>query len=101
MAVDQYGDSFDVGNYVLIADILFGFPYFATISVVKVKKIEWSEYWKEDYIYFERQYPIERRGELLSRRAKDCVVTTEHNYLVALKRRDEWDKRGEIDERQN
>lgn len=93
MVVDQYGNPFDVGDYVLIADILFGFPYFATISVVKVEKIEWSEYWKEHYIYYERQYPIKRRGELLSRRAKECVVTTESNYLVQKKQNEEWEKK--------
>lgn len=100
MAVDKYGNSFDVGDYVLIAEVPYGFPYFAMISAVKVKKIE-RDHLLEDRVYFERWYPIEQRGELLSRKADDCVVTTEHNYLIALKRRDEWDKKGEANERQD
>ncbi len=100
MAVDKYGNSFGVGDYVLIAETPFGFHYFAMISIVKVEKIE-KDYWQEDRVYFERWYPIEQRGELLSHKADDCVVTTEHNYLVALKRRDEWDKIGDMNERQD
>lgn len=91
MVVDKYGNPFGVGDYVLIAEVPFGFHYFAMISVVRVEKIE-KGHWQEDRVYFERLYPIEQRGELFSRKADDCVVTTEHNYLVALKRRDEWDK---------
>lgn len=100
MAVDQYGNSFGVGDYVLITEVPSGLPYFAMISVVRVEKIEKDNHQK-DIVYFERWYPIKERGELLYRHAKECVVTTEHNYLVALKRRDEWDERGEISERQD
>lgn len=91
MAVDQYGNSFGVGDYVLITEVLSGLPYFAMISVVRVEKIEKDNHQK-DIVYFERWYPIEQRGELIYWQADDCVVTTEHNYLVSLKRRDEWDK---------
>ena len=94
MVVDKYGNQFDVGDYVLIAEVPFGFPYFAVLSVVKVEKIE-KDHQQEDRVYFEQWYPIERRGVLLSCKADNCVVTTEHNYLIALKRRDEWDKKGE------
>lgn len=69
-------------------------PYLAIISVTDIVKIE-KNHQQEDMVYFERWYPIEQRGELLSCKASDCVVTTEHNYLVALKRRDEWDKKEE------
>lgn len=100
MAVDQYGNSFGVGDYALITEVPSGLPYFAMISVVRVEKIEKNNHQK-DIVYFERWYPIEQRGELLSCKASDCVVTTEHNYLVALKRRDEWDKRGDADEGQD
>lgn len=92
MVVDKYGNSFGVGDYVLIAEQASECKYIVSVSVVKVAKIEWDEYWSDYRIYFERWYPIDERGELLYHYAKDCVVTTEHNYLVALKRRDEWDK---------
>jgi hypothetical protein len=91
VAVDQYGNSFGVGDYVLITEVPSSLPYFAMISVVRVEKIEKNNHQK-DIVYFERWYPIEQRGELIYRQADDCVVTTEHNYLVSLKRRDEWDK---------
>lgn len=91
MAVDQYGNSFSVGDYVLITEVPSCLPYFAMISVVRVEKIEKDNHQK-DIVYFERWYPIEQRGELIYRETNDCVVTTEHNYLVSLKRRDEWDK---------
>lgn len=91
MAVDQYGNLFGVGDYVLITEVPSGLPYFAMISVVRVEKIEKNNHQK-DIVYFERWYPIEQRGELIYQQADDCVVTTEHNYLVSLKRRDEWDK---------
>ncbi len=92
MVVDKYGNSFGVGDYVLIAEQASECKYIVFVSVVQVAKIEWDEYWSDYRIYFERWYPIDERGELLYHYAKDCVVTTEHNYLVALKRRDEWDK---------
>ncbi len=92
MVVDKYGNSFGVGDYVLIADQASECKYIVVVSVVQVAKIEWDEYWGDYSVYFERWYPIDERGELLYHYAKDCVVTTEHNYLVALKRRDEWDK---------
>lgn len=95
MAVDQYGNPFDVGDYVLIADQASDCKYIVFVSVVKVIKIELDEYWGDYRVYFERWYPIKKRGELLYCHAKDCVVTTEQNYLVALKRRDEWDKKEE------
>lgn len=93
MVVDQYGNSFNIGDYVLIADQASEYKYIVFITVAQVVKIEWDEHWGDYRVYFERWYPIERRGELLSCYAKDCVVTNEHNYLVALKRRDEWDKK--------
>ena len=92
MVVDKYGNSFGVGDYVLIVDQASECKYIVVVSVVQVAKIEWDEYWGDYSVYFERWYPIDERGELLYHYAKDCVVTTEHNYLVALKRRDEWDK---------
>lgn len=92
MVVDKYGNSFGVGDYVLIAEKASECKYIVFVSVVQVAKIEWDEYRSDYRIYFERWYPIDERGELLYHYAKDCVVTTEHNYLVALKRRDEWDK---------
>lgn len=92
MVVDKYGNSFGVGDYVLIAEQASECKYIVFVSVVQVAKIEWDEYLSDYRIYFERWYPIDERGELLYHYAKDCVVTTEHNYLVALKRRDEWDK---------
>lgn len=92
MVVDKYGNSFGVGDYVLIAEQASECKYIVFVSVVQVAKIEWDEYRSDYRIYFERWYPIDERGELLYHYAKDCVVTTEHNYLVALKRRDEWDK---------
>lgn len=93
MVVDKYGNSFGVGDYVLIADQASECKYIVVVSVIQVSKIEWDEYWGDYRVYFERWYPIDERGELLYNYAKDCVVTTEHNYLVALKRRDEWDKK--------
>lgn len=93
MVVDKYGNSFGVGDYVLIADQASEYKYIVVVSVIQVAKIEWDEYWGDCRVYFERWYPIDERGELLYNYAKDCVVTTEHNYLVALKRRDEWDKK--------
>ncbi len=101
MVVDQYGNPFGVGDYVLIAEQASECKYIVFVSVVQVAKIEWDEYWSDYRVYFERWYPIKERGELLYRHAKECVVTTEHNYLVALKRRDEWDERGETSERQD
>lgn len=101
MVVDQYGNPFGVGDYVLIAEQASECKYIVFVSVVQVAKIEWDEYWGDYRVYFERWYPIKERGELLYRHAKECVVTTEHNYLVALKRRDEWDERGETSERQD
>lgn len=92
MVVDQYGNPFGVGDYVLIAESAFDCKYIIFVSVVQVEKIEWDEYWGDYSIYFKQWYPIEKRGNLLRRHAKDCVVTNEHNYLVASKRRDEWDK---------
>lgn len=92
MVVDKYGNSFGVGDYVLIAEQASECKYIVFVSVVQVAKIEWDEYLSDYRIYFERWYPIDERGEFLYHYAKDCVVTTEHNYLVALKRRDEWDK---------
>lgn len=94
MVIDKYGNEIKVGSYVLFAEVPSGWPYLAIISVTDVVKIE-KNYQQEDVIYFERWYPIEQRGELLSCKASGCVVTTEHNYLVALKRRDEWDKKEE------
>lgn len=93
MVVDKYGNPFGVGDYVLIADQASECKYIVFVSVAQVVKIEWDEYWGDYRVYFERWYPIDERGELLYHYAKDCVVTTEHNYLVALKRRDEWDKK--------
>lgn len=93
MVVDKYGNSFGVGDYVLIADQASECKYIVVVSVIQVAKIEWDEYWSDYRVYFERWYPIDERGELLYHYAKDCVVTTKHNYLVALKRRDEWDKK--------
>lgn len=93
MVVDKYGNPFDVGDYVLTAEQASECKYIVFVSVVQVAKIEWDEYWSDYRVYFERWYPIDERGELLYHYAKDCVVTTEHNYLVALKRRDEWDKK--------
>lgn len=93
MVVDKYGNSFGVGDYVLIADQASECKYIVVVSVVQVAKIEWDECWGDYRVYFERWYPIDERGELLYHYAKDCVVTTEYNYLVALKRRDEWDKK--------
>ena len=101
MVVDQYGNPFGVGDCVLIAEQASECKYIVFVSVVQVAKIEWDEYWSDYRVYFERWYPIKERGELLYRHAKECVVTTEHNYLVALKRRDEWDERGETSERQD
>jgi hypothetical protein len=92
MVVDKYGNEIKVGSHVLFAEVPSGWSYLAVISVTDVVKIE-KDYQQENRIYFERWYPIEQRGELLSCKASDCVVTTEHNYLVALKRRDEWDKK--------
>ena len=92
MVVDKYGNSFGVGDYVLIAEQASECTYIVFVSVVKVAKIEWDEYWSDYRIYFERWYPIDERGELLYHYAKDCVVTTEHNDLVALTRRNDWDK---------
>ena len=47
MVVDKYGNSFGVGDYVLIAEQASECKYIVFVSVVQVAKIEWDEYWSD------------------------------------------------------
>lgn len=83
--LDAFDNEIHVGDYVV--STFSAMSHFSNFTYVhKVVGFRYSKCFGEYMLVVDRSYPLDKRGTTTKFHAKECLVTTFHNYINSQKR---------------